>query len=79
MEIALNNMEHCLGEMQAWMNNNLLKLNRDKTEVMLFASKHNCKSLPDISLNVDGTEVESSSSVKNLGFITIRRWTWKNT
>ena len=66
-EATLQNVENCVGEIKSWMTNNLLKLNGDKTEVMLFASKHNLRSLPSLSLNVEGIEIESASTVKNLG------------
>ena len=38
---ALHRIECCLTEIIVWMNNNILKLNADKTEVMLFSSKRN--------------------------------------
>ena len=49
------------------MTNNMLKLNGDKTEVMLFASKHNLRKLSQLSLEVDGIDIKPASTVKNLG------------
>ena len=45
----------------------MLKLNEDKTEVMLFAPKHRVKDLQDCHLTFGGNVVTSSECVKNLG------------
>ena len=46
-----------------------LKLNDEKTEVILFTSKHGLKSLPNIAVSVGGQQQLRSSSVRNLGVI----------
>jgi hypothetical protein len=33
-------LEPCLSEISAWMKSNMLKLNEDKTELIVFAPKH---------------------------------------
>jgi len=38
---SLSLTENCLADIEGWMRTNMLKLNSDKTEVMLFTSKHN--------------------------------------
>lgn len=44
-----------------------LKLNGDKTEVMLSASRHTLRNLPSLFLRADGASIKSLSAVKTLG------------
>ena len=60
-------LEDCLTAISSWMCSNMLKLNEDKTEVMLFAPKHRMKDLQDCHLTFGGNVVTSSECVKNLG------------
>ena len=66
---ALGLIEKCLTDIESWMHKNMLKLNTDKTEVMLFLSKHNAKLMKDVSVKVGDCLITSTSSVKNLGVI----------
>ena len=36
-------MEACLADISLWMSSNMLKLNQDKTELIVFSSKHQAK------------------------------------
>jgi hypothetical protein len=66
-EHATNKLEDCLNSIKAWMDENMLKLNSDKTEVVLF-SPRNCKQPGPTSLSVGDTSVRiASTSVRNLG------------
>jgi hypothetical protein len=40
---ALRCVENCLVEIVSWMNSNMLKINVDKTEVIVFTSQKNEK------------------------------------
>ena len=64
---ALTRIESCLKDIESWMHHNMLKLNTDKTEVMLFSSRHNSKSTDTISVNVGNSLIASRSHVRNLG------------
>ena len=64
---CLNTMEACLLDVQKWMAANLLKLNNDKTEVVLFAPKQITVSTRNISVAVGNTHVSAITSVRNLG------------
>ena len=64
---ALTRIENCLKDIEMGMHQNMLKLNADKAEVMLFYSKHNSKSMDTISVNVGNSKIESISCVRNLG------------
>ena len=60
-------LELCLSDISAWMCSNLLKLNEDKTELIIFAPKHRVNVFSDCSLSFGGNVVTSSDVVKNLG------------
>ena len=60
--------QSCISDVQAWMHNNKLQLNPDKTDMILTTSKHNQKSLSHpFSVDLNGTSVHLSSSVRDLG------------
>ena len=64
---ALFKLESCITEIKEWMNVNKLKLNEDKTEFFVASSKSNLKFIHEPSLNVCGSIITSSDSVRNLG------------
>lgn len=49
------------------MSNNLLKFNQDKTELIIFSSKHQSKNVPIFHLKVWESVINSVTSVRNLG------------
>ena len=51
------------------MNTNMLKLNTDTTEVMLFTSKANGKYAENVSVKVGESLIQSTDRVINLGAI----------
>ena len=52
------------------MNQNMLKLNDDKTELIVFTSKYKQDLYNDLSITIgDTTVVDCSSQVKDLGVI----------
>jgi hypothetical protein len=57
----------CLSDIKSWMCTNMLKLNQDKTELIVFAPKHKVKSLTKLQFNFDGAILSESSCVRNLG------------
>ena len=62
------NLEKCLYDISVWMSQNKLKLNNDKTEIILFGSKKHLAELNIKSLSVAGTDVSvASEPVRNLG------------
>ena len=52
-------IESCLNDIDAWMLANMLKLNRDKTELLVIGPKH----------KVNPPIIEASSSARNIGVI----------
>ena len=67
----MNTLSDCIAEVKLWMSTNKLKLNDDKTDVILFTNEYSCNdtsSLPSI-LKLDDTSIKISDKVKNLGVI----------
>ena len=65
---ALAKVELCVAEVAAWLTNNSLKLNMEKSEVIIFSSAKKRDSLPaDLYMTVAGHQIQPSSCVRNLG------------
>lgn len=62
-----NKLESCLSEIVDWMQLNRLKLNRDKTELILFSQRGRPDFSPNFNLEIGSHEVFPVSVVKNLG------------
>lgn len=61
---------NCISDLKLWMTENKLKLNDDKTEIMLVIppSLKNDPSLPS-QISLAGTDIQLASQVRNLGVI----------
>ena len=66
---GLAHIELCVSEIREWMNQNMLKLNDDKTELTVFTSKYKPDLYNDWSITIGGTVVDCSSQVRDLGVI----------
>ncbi len=60
-------MEAGLSDISLWMSSNMLELNQDKTELIVFSSKHQAKKTQDFHLTVGDSVVNAVHSVRNLG------------
>jgi hypothetical protein len=60
-------LERYLSDIADWMSANMLKLNEDKRELIIFAPKHEVKHFSDFRLKFDGTMLSDVSCVNNLG------------
>ena len=60
-------VESCMNDTVAWMHDNMLKLNTNKTELTAFASQCIAKFVENISVTISESNIESSSCVKSLG------------
>ena len=65
----LARIELCVSEIREWMNPNMLKLNDDKTELIVFTSKYKQDIYNDLNITIGDTVVDCSSQVKDLGVI----------
>ena len=66
---GLARIQLCVSEIREWMNQNMLKLNDDKTELIVFTSKYKQDVYNDLSIPIGDTVVDCSSQVKDLGVI----------
>ena len=60
---------NCLRELKSWMTTNLLKLNSNKTEVMVVAPAPLLRKIGDLAMVVDGCYTSPSTEEHNLGVI----------
>ena len=63
---AMQRLTACVAGVNAWLTSNKLKLNPDKTEFVVFCSKHHCN-LTFPSLIVDGNTIHPAKNAKILG------------
>ena len=65
----LHSMQSCIRDVKAWATANMLKLNDNKTELMLVTSKRSkhLHSLPT-SITIGNVQIPFKQSMKNLGF-----------
>jgi len=66
---SLSLIENCLTDIEGWMRTYMLKLNSDKTEVMLFISKHNAIHMKNVTVCFGDINITSVNTVRNLGVI----------
>lgn len=59
----------CLLEIKSWMNQNFLKFNSSKTEVLLIGTPTKVSQYKDFSLSVDNVQLAPSTQVCNLGVL----------
>lgn len=64
--LLLTQIENCLNDVGKWMIVNKLKMNQEKTEVLLIDPKNKCETTIDY-INIDGDRVKLSSHARNLG------------
>ena len=58
-------IEKCTNKINIWMTQNLLKLNSDKTEFILFGTRHQLSIVDDISIQIGNNTVEPANHVRN--------------
>ena len=57
----------CVGDLQAWMDRNMLKLNQDKFEFIVYHPRHQTLDQQNFTITVGNSTFTPSSCVKNLG------------
>ena len=65
----LHSMQSCIGDVKAWATASMLRLNDNKTELMLVTSKRtrHLVNLPT-SITISNAKIPFKQSLKNLGF-----------
>ena len=67
---AIERFAGCLERIRAWMASNRLKLNEDKTQIIWLGTRHQLnKTLPQTLTLRNGTVLQFSTAVKNLGVL----------
>ena len=66
---GLARIQLCVSGIREWMNQNMLKLNDDKTELIVFTSKYKRDLYNYLSIKIRDTIVDCSSQVRYLGVI----------
>ena len=66
---CITRIEKCINEINVWMTQNLLKLNSDKTEFILFGTRHQLSKVGDISIHIGSNTIKPTNHVRNLGFV----------
>ena len=66
-ERALSRLTACIQEIRVWMAQWWLKLNEDKTEMVIFVSKHHLKKYGETSITIGESCVNPVRDVRNLG------------
>jgi hypothetical protein len=64
----------CLSDIREWMCSNLLKLNQDKTELMIFVPKHRAKELTDFSISFGGNIIHDTPYANIVAFTNVTNW-----
>uniref|UniRef100_A0A8C6KRX0 Reverse transcriptase domain-containing protein n=1 Tax=Nothobranchius furzeri TaxID=105023 RepID=A0A8C6KRX0_NOTFU len=64
-----SSLTNCLSEIKDWFTSNFLKLNSDKTEMLLVCTKSLLSKIHSFTLPVDNSLVSPSPQVKSLGVI----------
>ena len=68
LSLAKHRVKCCVNDIDCWMANNGLKLNQDKTELVLISSKFRCRPSLEFIQVVDG-KMQTKPSARNLGVI----------
>lgn len=66
---TVSTITNCLTAIKSWMTSNFLKLNCNKSELLITGPKSLLPSLQDFTLPIDGLSVTPSHQIRNLGFI----------
>lgn len=65
---AIMKMERCLQDIRDWMTCHFLKLNDDKTELIIFRSRFNTRTPTPCELRIGNSCISPTSTIRNLGF-----------
>ena len=66
-ESCINKLQDCIAEIRSWMRTNLLKLNDDKTEFIVFGTRQSLSSVGDTTICIGNDTISNKHIVRNLG------------
>ena len=67
-DAAIRSIQKCINEIKMWMTANYLKLNEDKTEIIIISNNGSKKHLVE-SIEIGGDYIYPVKTVKNLGVL----------
>ena len=67
VQCAIDTLENCVCEDRKWMQIICLKLNDEKTELIIFSTKGTSRNFINLKVNIGDHEVSSKEHVRNLG------------
>ena len=67
-DACLKRIQKHVRDIQIWINLNMLKLNGDKTEFIMFGMTQQLVKIDRIDINISGTTIQTVESVHNLGY-----------
>ena len=62
-------MERCIEEIRNWVARNMLKLNDEKTEFIIFGTHQQLKKIGNITIRIGSKNIVPAEHVRNLGFL----------
>ena len=68
---VIERIECCLKEIMEWMASNFMKLNKDKTQVIMLGTNNVLKKTEDLKINVGASEVIESAAISAAGVISL--------
>ena len=77
LDNLIQNMELALASLDGWFRANSLKVNPNKTQLMIFGTRQNLRTLPNVTVAFRGVTLETHTEVKNLGVIFDRHLSWE--
>lgn len=66
---AIDRLNKCLVDIRSWMSTNFLKLNSDKTELLLIGNPKRLAKISNFQLTIGDSTVKPSTSARNLGVL----------
>ena len=66
---CITTLEKCIQEIRSWMRQNVLKLNDEKTEFLLFGSRQQLSKVSLPFITIGDSQITPSSKARNLGVI----------
>ncbi|GFO47561.1 reverse transcriptase [Plakobranchus ocellatus] len=62
----ISNTQNCIEDIKTWMTNNKLKLNEEKTEIILLGHPRFANDFQNVTINLSGHAITCKQTVKNL-------------
>ena len=66
---AVKDIENCISDIRAWMLTRRLKINDDKTELLVIDTNQELPKVPNLSIKVGSADIKTSDTARNLGVI----------